>query len=150
MPRGHTWLTRGMPRGRPDPDPARTQLCPAHQPPLTGGLVVVNSGPAAVNGGLPPATVVDRRSPQKLPRGWRLAANDLCTRYCAGGGWTNRRMTRRRRYCSSSTRFCTRVQYKVQMVQKNKYKVQKKSILEADVGQCDWWIKNITAANDEI
>nr|GFC44337.1 hypothetical protein [Tanacetum cinerariifolium] len=27
---------------------------------------------------------------------------------------------------------------------------EKKSILEADVAQCDWWIKNITAANDEI
>nr|GEY32257.1 ribonuclease H-like domain-containing protein [Tanacetum cinerariifolium] len=24
----------------------------------------------------------------------RLAANHLCTRYCAGGGWTNRKMTR--------------------------------------------------------
>nr|GEU83889.1 ribonuclease H-like domain-containing protein [Tanacetum cinerariifolium] len=29
----------------------------------------------------------------------RLAANDLCTRYCAGGGWTNGRMTRHRRHC---------------------------------------------------
>nr|GEV93508.1 mannose/glucose-specific lectin-like [Tanacetum cinerariifolium] len=40
------------------------------QPPLTGGLVVVNGGPVVVNGGLvavsgspPPATVVDRQSP---------------------------------------------------------------------------------------
>nr|GFB32418.1 hypothetical protein [Tanacetum cinerariifolium] len=27
---------------------------------------------------------------------------------------------------------------------------EKKSILEADVAQCDWRIKNITTANDEI
>nr|GFA68004.1 hypothetical protein [Tanacetum cinerariifolium] len=47
------------------------------------------------------------------------------------GGWTNGRMTCHRRYCSS-TRF------------------ENKSILEADVAQGDWWIKNITAANDEI
>nr|GEV79877.1 hypothetical protein [Tanacetum cinerariifolium] len=42
LPRVHTWLTRGMPRGGSDPDPIQT-----------GGPVVVNGGPAAVNGGSP-------------------------------------------------------------------------------------------------
>nr|GFB28859.1 hypothetical protein [Tanacetum cinerariifolium] len=71
MPRGHTWLTRGMPRGgpspdpiqtrpRPDPDPAQVQALTAYQQPLTGGPVVVNDGLAAVNGGSPPPTVIDR------------------------------------------------------------------------------------------
>nr|GEV71761.1 hypothetical protein [Tanacetum cinerariifolium] len=38
----------------------------------------------------------------------RLVANDLCTRYCAGGGWTNGRMTRHRSYCSSSSEISVR------------------------------------------
>nr|GEX51868.1 hypothetical protein [Tanacetum cinerariifolium] len=58
-----------------------------------------------------------------------------------------------------------RGQYEVQGGQKNQYEVQKKavrgtvavrgskkkSILEGDVAQCDWWIKNISAAmkNDQ-
>nr|GEV50833.1 hypothetical protein [Tanacetum cinerariifolium] len=56
----------------------------------------------------------------------------------------------------SSTRL--RVQYEVQRVQKKAIQgtvavqgSERKSILEADVAQCDWWIKNITAAmkNDQ-
>nr|GEZ77326.1 hypothetical protein [Tanacetum cinerariifolium] len=112
MPRGHTWLTRvhtwltrGGPgpypiqtRPRPDPDPAQVQALTAYQPPLTGGLVVVNGGPAAVNGGLPPATVVDRHRRPPITTDaatWRrLAVNDLYPMYCAGGGWTNWKMTR--------------------------------------------------------
>nr|GEU54270.1 hypothetical protein [Tanacetum cinerariifolium] len=80
----------------------------------------------------------------------RLAANDLCTRYCEGGSWTNGRMTRHRRYCSSSSEKSVRgfeIQYKVQ---KLSTRFKKKSNLEAEVAQDDWWIKNITAANDEI
>nr|GEW65780.1 hypothetical protein [Tanacetum cinerariifolium] len=49
------------------------------------------------------------------------------------------------------------IQYEIQKVQKFSTRFrnsvqgsEKKSILEADVAQCDWWIKNLTAANDEI
>nr|GFB55751.1 hypothetical protein [Tanacetum cinerariifolium] len=53
-------------------------------------------------------------------------------------------------YCSSSRRVSTRVQYKDQRVQKKAVQgSEKKSFLEADVAQCDWWMKNITAANEE-
>nr|GFC95046.1 hypothetical protein [Tanacetum cinerariifolium] len=102
--------------------------------------MVVNGGPATVNGGSPPATVEAAT--------W-LAANDLRTRYWAGGGWTNGRMTRHRRYCSSSTRFRW-FRKKVSTRYCSSMRLKKKSILEADVAQDDWWIKNITALNDEI
>nr|GFC30065.1 hypothetical protein [Tanacetum cinerariifolium] len=78
-------------------------------------------------------TTIDLRSPL-----WSAAVDrwsttvDQWSGIIDRGGWTNGRMTRHRRYCSSSTRFGN------------------KSILEADVAQGDWWIKNITAANDEI
>nr|GFB67402.1 hypothetical protein [Tanacetum cinerariifolium] len=51
------------------------------------------------------------------------------------GGWTNWKMTRHH-----GTVAAAEIQYEV----------QKKSILEAEVAQDDWWIKKITAANDEI
>nr|GEV37509.1 copia protein [Tanacetum cinerariifolium] len=148
-----TWHATWRTRPRPDPDPAQVQALTAYQPPLTGGPVVVNGCPAAVNGGSPPATVVDRHRRPSLTSTdaatWRrLAANDLCTRYCAGGGWTNGRMTRHHRYCSISseksvrgvsTRFRKSVrgsetQYKVQ---KFSTSLKKKSILEAEVAQDD-------------
>nr|GEZ55782.1 hypothetical protein [Tanacetum cinerariifolium] len=102
MPRVHTWLTRGMPRGGPGPNSAQTRSssgpCPTltvYQPPLTGGPVVVNGGPTAVNG---------------------------------GGGWTNGRMTHHRRYCSSSTRG----QYEVQKSQYEKLLKDLKELAEYD------------------
>nr|GEZ33569.1 hypothetical protein [Tanacetum cinerariifolium] len=92
-------------QSRPGPDPTQVQALTAYQPPLTGGPVVVNDGRAAVNGGSPPATVVDRhRRPS------------ITTVIRRRGGWTNGRMTRHRRYCSSM-----RGQYKVQ---KSQYEVQ--------------------------
>nr|GFA09359.1 hypothetical protein [Tanacetum cinerariifolium] len=89
----------------------------------------------------------------KLPRGWRLAANDLCTRYCAGGGWTNWKMTRHHGTVAAVEGLEKSVRGSKKSVQgseKNSTRFRKKSILEADVAQDDWWIKNITAANDEI
>nr|GEX09381.1 hypothetical protein [Tanacetum cinerariifolium] len=80
-----------------------------------------------------------------------LAANDLYPRYCAGGGWTNGRMTRHHGTVAAaegSVRgFNTRFRW---FRKKVSTRFRKKSILEAEVEQCDWWIKNITAANDEI
>nr|GEZ95620.1 hypothetical protein [Tanacetum cinerariifolium] len=116
MPRGHTWRTRP----RPDPDRPRPT---AHQPPLTVGPVVVKGGPAAVNGGSPTTTVVDQQR----------------------GGWTNGRMTRHHGTVAAaegSVRGSVQGSEKSVRGQKNQYKDQKKSILEADVAQCDWWIKN--------
>nr|GEZ81756.1 hypothetical protein [Tanacetum cinerariifolium] len=75
----------------------------------------------------------------------RLAANHLCTRYCAGGGWTNGGMTRHHGTVAAaegSVRGSVQGSEKSVRGQKNQYKDQKKSILEADVAQCDWWIKN--------
>nr|GEX42236.1 hypothetical protein [Tanacetum cinerariifolium] len=76
----------------------------------------------------------------------RLATNHLCTRYCAGGGWTNGRMTRHHGTVAAaegSVRGSVQGSKKSVRGQKNQYKDQKKkSILEADVAQCDWWIKN--------
>nr|GFB34072.1 hypothetical protein [Tanacetum cinerariifolium] len=81
--------------------PSLTPTVDRRSPPLTGGPVMVNDGPAAVNG-----------AAEKSVR---------------GSGF--------------STRFSS---------EKSVQGSEKKSILEADVAQCNWWIKNNTAANDEI
>nr|GEY79074.1 hypothetical protein [Tanacetum cinerariifolium] len=60
-------------------------------------LPLLISGPSLLTGGLAALTGAD-----------------------LGGGWTNGRITRHPRYCSSSTRFSMRVQFKVQKVQKKK------------------------------
>nr|GFA57834.1 hypothetical protein [Tanacetum cinerariifolium] len=80
MPSGHTWLTRGS-TWQPDPS-------------LTGG-------PAVVNGGAPPLTGggIDDGASDNWQAMWHHSggdtwpSNDWCTRYCAGGGWTNHELT---------------------------------------------------------
>nr|GFA05214.1 RNA-directed DNA polymerase, eukaryota, reverse transcriptase zinc-binding domain protein [Tanacetum cinerariifolium] len=61
-----------------------------------------------------------------------------------GGGWTNGRMARHHGTVAAaegSVRGLVQGSEKSVRGQKNQYKVQKKkSILEADVAQCDWWI----------
>nr|GEV35024.1 hypothetical protein [Tanacetum cinerariifolium] len=57
--------------------------------------------------------------------GNRLPIRTVRCRYL-GGGWTNGRMTRHPRYYSSSTRFSTRVQFKVQKKRKKKLKGKSK------------------------
>nr|GFC26125.1 hypothetical protein [Tanacetum cinerariifolium] len=59
------------------------------------------------------------------------------------GDWTNWKMTRHHGTVAA-------VEGSVRGSEKSVQGSGKKSILEADVAQCDWWIKNITAANDEI
>nr|GFA50178.1 hypothetical protein [Tanacetum cinerariifolium] len=87
---------------------------------------------------------------------WRLdeLEDDTSSWYCS----SSRRVSTRWRldeleddtsswYCSSSRRVSTG---SVRGLEKSVQGSEKKSILEADVAQDDWWIKKITAANDEI
>nr|GEV93564.1 hypothetical protein [Tanacetum cinerariifolium] len=86
--------------------------------------------------------------------GNRLPIHTVCGR-CLGGGWTNWKMTRHH----GTVAFVRgqKNQYEVRSSvhgsdgsEKSVQGLEKRSILEADVAQCDWWIKNNTAANDEI
>nr|GEX19355.1 hypothetical protein [Tanacetum cinerariifolium] len=177
-----TWLTCGLPCGRPDPDltqnrprpdpdSAKTRSRPAQGPTLTGLSTTVDRwfgggqrwaatgdrrllplltadhhrGPSPLTDGPPSLTV----GPASLTVGpASLTGTD---RYCAGGSWTNGRMTRvilgtvaaeqkvqyevRKRF---STRYCSSTRS-----QKGQYEVRESSILEADVAQGDWWIGNL-------
>nr|GEW55258.1 reverse transcriptase domain-containing protein [Tanacetum cinerariifolium] len=87
---------------------------------------------------------------------WNMKHENLCKnvdlRYCAGGGWTNGRMTRHHGTVAAAE---TQYEGSVRGSEGSEKAVQgtvavqgseRKSILKADVAQCDWWIKNITAA----
>ncbi|GJW13803.1 putative RNA-directed DNA polymerase, eukaryota, reverse transcriptase zinc-binding domain protein [Tanacetum coccineum] len=78
MPRGHTWLTHGSTWH------ARWQSDPLTQPltrPLTGGQLPLTDGPAVVDGGPPPLTVVDRCSGTRKCSGTKKVQYEVQSRH---------------------------------------------------------------------
>nr|GFA64893.1 hypothetical protein [Tanacetum cinerariifolium] len=119
---------------RPNPNPTQTRPEPDLDP------IQTRSRPDQVQALTSPPTIVDRWS-----CGGQRWSSGSQRWFATGGGWTNWNVTR---HHGTATRFRKSVRgseitrFKVQ---KFSTRFRKKSILEAEVAQDDWWIKNITA-----